>query len=85
MNREQIAKRVNAVVAMEFELNEAKLHEKSTLYEELELDSLDSVDLFAALGREFELTIDRQQDEPRLREIRTLGQVYDFVSDKLRQ
>lgn len=83
MGRSEIVERVNRVVSEEFELDIMSLKPGSTLYVELGLDSLDSVDLYAAIGREFGLTIDRQNDEQVLRGIRELAQVYDFVETKL--
>lgn len=83
MDRTEIAKRANAIMVKEFELDAAILSPGAKLYEELDLDSLDSVDLVAALEREFSMTIDRQRDEKVLRSMRTLQDVYDFIAAKL--
>jgi len=83
MERSEITRRVNSVLVEEFEVEEEKLVPEATLYEELEFDSLDSVDLIAALEREFAMKIDRQDAEKRVREIRTLGDVVDFVAETL--
>jgi len=78
----EIVKRTNSVVVKEFELDEALLEPSATLYEDLGLDSLDSIDLIAGLEREFGVSIDRQKDETVLRSMRTLQDVHDFVSSK---
>ncbi len=83
MDRTEIAKRANAIMVKEFELDAAMLSPDAKLYEELDLDSLDSVDLVAALEREFGVAIDRQRDEQVLRSMRTLQDVYDFIATKL--
>jgi acyl carrier protein len=82
MDRTEIAERANAIMVKEFELDAAMLSPGAKLYEELDLDSLDSVDLVAALEREFGVTIDRQRDEKVLRSMRTLQDVYDFIAAK---
>jgi acyl carrier protein len=83
MDPAEITKRTNTVFVKEFELDASDLRPSSTLYEELALDSLDTVDLVAALEREFGVSIDRQKDENTLRSMMTLQDVYDFISAKL--
>jgi acyl carrier protein len=67
----------------EFEIEEELLTPDANLYEELDFDSLDAVDLIAALEREFTVKIDRQEAEKQIREIRSLNDVYDFVQSIL--
>jgi acyl carrier protein len=83
MERSEVIRKVNAVLADDFELEEELLTEDANLYEELDFDSLDAVDLIAALEREFEMKIDRQDAEKQIREIRTLSDVYEFVHSKV--
>ena len=83
MDPDEITKRTNSVFVKEFELEASALKPSSSLYDELALDSLDTVDLVAALEREFGVSIDRQQDENTLRSMMTLQDVYDFISAKL--
>ena len=83
MDPAEITKRTNAVFVNEFELDASELKPSSTLYDELALDSLDTVDLVAALEREFGVSVDRQKDETALRSMMTLQDVYDFISAKL--
>ena len=83
MDRSEIVRRTNAAMAKEFELDPARLTPEADLYEDLQLDSLDSVDMVAALEREFGVVINRQADETALRSIRKMDDVYAFVAGKL--
>ena len=83
MERSEVIRKVNSVFIDEFEVEEGLLQPKVSLYEELEFDSLDAVDLIAALEREFSIKIDRQDAEKEIREIRTLEDIYTFVLTKL--
>ena len=74
--------RVCKVLVDEFELDESALNPDANLYEDLGLDSLDSVDLVVALEKEFGFKVVRSEDEPRIRAIRTVGDVCDFVQEK---
>jgi len=79
MEVSEVIRRVNLILVEEFELEEDALSPESRLFEDLELDSLDSVDLVAALEREFLVRIDRQGSEETIRAMRALQDVYDFV------
>ncbi len=79
MELTEVIRRVNGVLVEDFELEEESLTPDADLYEDLELDSLDSVDLVAGLEREFGVKIDRQANEETVRSMRTLQDVYDFV------
>ena len=83
MDRAEVVRKVNSVLVDEFEVEDDLLVPEATLYDELDFDSLDAVDLVAALEREFVMKIDRQDAEKEIREIRTLGDVYDFVERTL--
>jgi len=83
MDKPEVVRRVNAVLVADFELEEDLLTPHASLYEELDFDSLDAVDLIAGLEREFGIKIDRQDTEKEIRSIRTLEDVYSFVEAKL--
>ncbi len=82
MTEQEIAERVKKILVQEFELNEEMLKPGANLYEELGLDSLDSVDLVVALEHEFNFKISRNTDEAKIRAIRTLSDVYGFIIEK---
>lgn len=83
MEHADIVQRVNRIMADIFEIPEEKLADDATLYQELGLDSLDSVDLVVALEKEFGLKIKRETDEKAISEMRRMRDIYDFVVSKL--
>lgn len=83
MDRSEVMKKVDAVLVDDFEVEEDLLKPEVSLYEELDFDSLDAVDLIASLEREFTIKIDRLNAEKEIREIRTLEDIYAFVERKL--
>lgn len=76
MQKEEIIKLVNEVFAEDFELDPARLTPEAHIFAELGLDSLDTVDLIVALQKKFGVTI---RGDERIREIRTLNDLYEFV------
>jgi acyl carrier protein len=64
-----------------FELDPAKVTPEAKVFEDLDLDSIDAIDLVARLQ---ELT-GRRVEEDRLREVRTVGDVVGLVMDQLEQ
>lgn len=82
ITREKVQKIVKNVLINEFELEEEHLIPEAHLYEDLALDSLDGVDLVVALEKAFNFKISREQDEERIRAIRTISDIYDFVDMK---
>jgi len=82
MTDQEIIDRIKEILIEEFEVEEAVIKPDSNLYEELELDSLDSVDLVVALENEFQFKVDRSEDEETLRKMRTLNDVAQFIRSK---
>lgn len=85
MTEQEIAQRTNKILVDLFELEGEELTPESSLYEELGLDSLDSVDLIVALEKEFEFKVVRSVDEEKIRAIRLLKDLYGFIEEKLSQ
>ena len=83
MAQDEIIRRVHQLMTEIFEVPEESLHAKATLYEDLQLDSLDSVDLVVALEKEFGLKIQRETDEQKIAAMRQMQDVYEFVQAKL--
>lgn len=75
-----IVDRVNRLLEHEFELQPSEIAAELRLKEDLQLDSLDAVDLLAALERELGIPI----DDERAKAIRTVQHVYDYVADMQR-
>jgi len=74
---------VHGILVEEFELDRADLTPQADLYNDLGLDSLDTVDLAVAMEKQFGFKVDRAVDEKVIREMRTLEEVYAFVRDKV--
>lgn len=83
MSRDEIADKVKKILIDLFELGEEELNDDASIYEELGLDSLDSVDLVVALEKEFDFKVVRNVDEEKIRSMRLLKDVYAFVEQKL--
>ena len=74
-SREEVLESVVEILADSFELDPKKITPTSTLYEELDLDSIDAIDIFTQLR---ELT-GRRPDPADARKVRTVDELIDFV------
>lgn len=77
MDENQIKSLVNEVFEESFEISPERLKPESQIFDDLGLDSLDIVDLIVALQKKFKIQI---RDDERVRKIRTLGDIYEFIS-----
>ena len=75
VTREEIERAVDKIMIDEFEVEPAQLRPEAQLAEDLDLDSLDGVDLVVALEKTFSCRI----PEEEARSIRTLGDIYAKV------
>ena len=76
MDKQEIIDKINQVFEESFEIKKEELLPQANIFEDLGLDSLDVVDLVVALQQKFGIKIRADQ---RVRDIRTLGDVYKFV------
>ena len=76
MNREKIIQKINKIFVDKFELDPKDLTPEKKIFEDLELDSLDIVDLITGLQHTFQIPL---RDNKDLLQIRTLQDVYDLV------
>jgi acyl carrier protein len=79
MTEMEIIEVINKSLAEEFELNREVLKPEALIFDDLELDSLDIVDMVVVLENAFQFKI---REEEALREIRTLGDIHNFVLNK---
>lgn len=78
----EIVRLIDTSLAEEFELDAAAMTPDAHIYEDLGLDSLDMVDMVVVLEKAFHFKI---REEEAIREIRTLGQIHEFVLSKKRE
>ncbi|MBQ6598608.1 MAG: acyl carrier protein [Lentisphaeria bacterium] len=75
MDRSQIIRTVNSIFIERFEMEESDLTPEKKIIEDLQLDSLDLVDMIVGLQQKFGIML---RDNPEIRNVRTLEDVYDF-------
>lgn len=76
MNKEQLFIKIREILVDQFDVDESTVSRDANLYEELEIDSIDAVDLLVQLK---ELTGEKIAPE-KFREVRTIGDVLDALS-----
>lgn len=79
MSREQILDYLRSTMAEMFELDPADIRESSKVFEELDLDSIDAIDLVARIQQ---LTGQRLGEEA-MRKVRSVGDIADLVAEQL--
>lgn len=82
MEQNEIFEKVKLVFVEEFEIEAEEITKESLIFEELGLDSLDSVDLIVALEKTFNFKIDRATDGPVIAEIRSIQDIINYVESK---
>ncbi len=82
MATNEIFEKVKAVFVEEFEIEENLISKESLIFDELGLDSLDSVDLIVALEKKFNFKIDRANDGPVISQIRSIQDIISYVESK---
>ncbi|MCK5689865.1 acyl carrier protein [Myxococcota bacterium] len=78
-SREEIVVQVNQILIDEFEVDKENIKPETLLKEDLELDSLDAVDMIVALEQSLKIRV----DEEEAKKILTVGDVYSFVQKML--
>ena len=76
MNRDKIIQLINKIFVDKFELDPQDLTPEKKIFEDLELDSLDIVDLITGIQHTFQIQL---RDNKDLLQIKTLQDVYDLV------
>ena len=77
MTEPDLIQAVNEVFIDSFELPPEKLKPDAQIFVDLGLDSLDVVDLVAALQKRFSVQV---RDDERVRSIRTLQDLYSYLA-----
>jgi len=79
MTRDEIQARIVEILSESFELEPDEIKPDSTLYEELDLDSIDAIDIFVQLR---EVT-GRRPDPEEARKVRTVEELVAFVEAEI--
>ena len=82
MTEAEVIELIDSSLAEEFELDRKDMVAEANLYEDLGLDSLDTVDMVIVLEGAFAFKI---REEEAVRAIRTLGDIHRFVLGKIGQ
>lgn len=77
MEIEAVINRVNQILVDEFELDVSDVKPEASLREDLQLDSLDGMDLIVALEKEFKVRV----DEKELIKLKTVGDIHTYVRE----
>ena len=80
MNEDALVETINSVLENDFEIPREKLRPEAALFSDLELDSLDIVDLIVALEKAFGIKI-RTDAAQSFRDVRTLGDLHAAVRE----
>lgn len=75
MEIDAVIDRVNQILVDEFELDSDAVVPEATLRDDLQLDSLDGMDLIVALEKEFDVRV----DEKELLKLQTVGDVHAYI------
>lgn len=76
MTKEQIIDKVNALLVEEFEIQQDLLAPQASLKDDLEIDSLDFVDIVVLIDREFGFKPKAEE----LKTVKTLSDFYDYIA-----
>lgn len=77
MKADAVIQRVDQILIEEFELDPASVIPSATLRDDLQLDSLDGMDLIVALEKEFAFRV----DEKAVLQLRTVGDVHRYIRE----
>ena len=80
MATEEIFEKVREIIAEQFSMEPESVTADSTLEDDLGADSVDLVDLVVTLEQEFNL---EETEESVLEEIKTVGDVADYIAKAL--
>lgn len=80
MTEQEVIELIDSSLAEEFELDRAEMTAGANIYEDLGLDSLDTVDMVIVLEGVFNFKI---REEEAIRAIRTLADIHRFVFEKV--
>ena len=81
MQKEEVFEKVSEYLITKFQIHPEKINPEAHLFKDLEMDSIDALDWFAAMESEIGLPV----IEKELKMIRTVQDVVDYVVRNLKQ
>lgn len=79
MKREEVIEKINNFLIEEFELDADQLTPEANLKADLEIESLDFVDIVVIVEKEFGLKINGAE----MKDVKTLDQFYSYIHNNL--
>jgi acyl carrier protein len=79
MKKEEVIAKVNGFMVEEFELGEERLIPEANLRDDLEIESLDFVDIAVEIEKKFGFKIKGEE----MINVKTLGDLYDYIISKV--
>jgi acyl carrier protein len=80
MERNEIIEIVNHFLVDEFEIEPSLIRNETLLKDELEIESLDLVDIIVMIEKEFKVKIKPEE----IIKVRTMNELYDFIEAKVK-
>jgi acyl carrier protein len=80
MKKEEVVAKVNEFLVLEFELNENRLIPDANLRDDLEIESLDFVDIAVEIEKVFGFKIKGEE----MVNVKTLNDLYIYIQSKLK-
>lgn len=78
MKKEEIIDKINTLLVEEFEISADVLTPEASIKKDLEIDSLDFVDIVVLVEREFGFKPKAEE----LKNVKTLQELYDYIESK---
>ena len=79
MTKQEIIDKVNDLLVEEFEIEQNLLEPDASLKNDLEIDSLDFVDIVVLIDREFGF----KPQAAELKNVKTLNEFYDYIAERV--
>ncbi len=79
----EVKELVNSILIEEFEKSESEINENASIFEDLELDSLDSIDLIVALEKSIKGKFGKEVkiEEEKAKSMKTVGDIYRAIEE----
>ena len=79
MNKEEIISRINKILIEEFEIEPKQINPQARLKQDLDIDSLDLVDIVVIIEKNFGIKVKGEE----MVEIKILQEFYDYIINRI--